>query len=73
MTIGLAITNGTDVVASIVAQVEEKEEVVAAPDLTAIEVEKKGKKEEESTGVSGVAEGSAPAAPEKGEKKPEKK
>ncbi len=41
----VAITNGGDVVASIVAQVEEKEEVVAPVDLTAIEVEKKGKKD----------------------------
>src|SRR3990167_10954881 len=43
----VAITSAGDVVASVVAQVEEKEEVVVAPDLTAIEVEKKGKKEEE--------------------------
>ena len=43
----VAITNATDVVASIVVQVEEKEEVVAPVDLSAIEVEKKGKKEEE--------------------------
>ena len=51
-----AITPGTDVVASIVAQVEEKEEVAAPVDLSAIEVsEKKGKKEEEGT------EGEAPA------------
>ncbi|MES3031827.1 MAG: 50S ribosomal protein L25 [Patescibacteria group bacterium] len=62
----VAITNGTDVVASIVAQVEEKEEVAVAPDLTAIEVEKKGKKEEE--GVP-AAEGAAPAKEEKAEKK----
>jgi large subunit ribosomal protein L25 len=41
------ITNGHDVVASIVLQVEEKEEVAAPVDLSAIEVEKKGKKEEE--------------------------
>lgn len=46
------ITNSSEVVASIVKQVEEKEE--AAPvDLSAIEVEKKGKKEEE--GEAGVA------------------
>ena len=44
-----AITPGTEVVASIVAQVEEKEEVAAPVDLSAIEVEKKGKKEEEGT------------------------
>lgn len=43
----VAITGGNEVIASIVAQVEEKEEVVVAPDLSAIEVEKKGKKEEE--------------------------
>ncbi len=44
----IAITNGTDVVASIVEQVEEKEEVVEeVVDLSDIEVEKKGKKEEE--------------------------
>ena len=66
----VAITKGGDIVASIVAQVEEKEEVVAAPDLTAIEVEKKGKKEEEG---APTAEGAAPAAAEKADKKPEKK
>ena len=67
----LAITSAGDVVASIVAQVEEKEEVVVAPDLSAIEVEKKGKKEEEG---APVAEGTvAPAKEEKAEKKPEKK
>lgn len=50
----VAITSGTDVVASIVAQVEEKEEVAAPVDLSTIEVsEKKGKKEEE--GVEGEA------------------
>lgn len=42
------ITNGEEVVASIVLQKEEKEEVVPA-DLSSIEVEKKGKKEEEGT------------------------
>ena len=67
---GIVITNANDVVASVVAQVEEKEEVVVAPDLSAIEVEKKGKKEEE--GVP-AAEGAAPAKEEKTEKKPEKK
>ena len=55
-----AITAGTDVVASIVAQVEEKEEEVAPVDLSAIEVEKKGKKEEE-----GEAGAEAPAKEEK--------
>jgi len=42
------ITKGEEVVASIAEQKEEKEEMVAEPvDLSAIEVEKKGKKEEE--------------------------
>ncbi len=45
-----AITPLTDIVASIVMQVEEKEEEVAPVDLSAIEVEKKGKKEEEGAG-----------------------
>ncbi len=62
----VAITHSTDVVASIVAQVEEKEEVAAPVDLTAIEVEKKGKKEEEGAPSEG-------AAPTKEEKKAEKK
>lgn len=44
----VVITKGGDVVASIVAQVEEKEEVIAPVDLSAIEVEKKGKKEEKT-------------------------
>ncbi len=61
----VAITNSGDVVASIVAQVEEKEEVVVAPDLSAIEVEKKGKKEEE--GAEGI-ETATPAKEEKAEK-----
>ena len=43
----IVITSEHDVIASIVPQVEEKEEVVAPVDLSAIEVEKKGKKEEE--------------------------
>jgi len=43
----LIINNPGDVIASIIEQVEEKEEVVAPVDLSAIEVEKKGKKEEE--------------------------
>jgi len=54
-----AVTAGADVVASIVEQKEEVEEVVPV-DLSAIEVEKKGKKEEE--GSEGAAE--APAAVE---------
>jgi large subunit ribosomal protein L25 len=55
----VAITPGTDIVASIVAQVEEKEEVSAPVDLSAIEVEKKGKKEEEG------GEGAAAETPAK--------
>jgi large subunit ribosomal protein L25 len=63
---GVAIVNNSsDVVASIIEQVEEKEEVVAPVDLSAIEVEKKGKKEEE--GEAG-AEPVAPAAKEEKEK-----
>jgi len=50
------ITKGTEVVASIAIQKEEVEEV-APVDLSAIEVEKKGKKEEEG-------EGEAPATTE---------
>lgn len=49
----VAITPGTEVIASVVAQVEEKEETTPV-DLTAIEVEKKGKKEEE--GAEGATE-----------------
>lgn len=60
----VAITNGTDVVASIVAQVEEKEEVAAPVDLSAIEVEKKGKKEEGEVS----AESLAPTKEEKSDK-----
>lgn len=58
----VAITNGSDVVASVVEQVEEKEEEVAPVDLSAIEVEKKGKKEEEGEGAPESAD-----APEKTE------
>jgi large subunit ribosomal protein L25 len=43
------ITPESEVVASVVPQVEEKEEVAAPVDLTSIEVEKKGKKEEEGS------------------------
>ena len=43
----VAITNSTEVAASIVEQVEEKEEEVVPVDLSDIEVEKKGKKDEE--------------------------
>lgn len=63
---GVVVINApTDVVASIVEQVEEKEEVAAPVDLSAIEVEKKGKKEEE--GEAG-AEAEALAKEEKAEK-----
>lgn len=55
----VAIPNPEDVVASIVLQKEEKEEVVAPVDLSAIEVEKKGKKEEEG------AEGAEAVSPVK--------
>jgi large subunit ribosomal protein L25 len=48
------VTEGHEVVASIILQVEEKEEVVAPIDLSAIEVEKKGKKEEEAPTPEGV-------------------
>ncbi len=50
------ITGLGEVVASVVAQVEEKEEVAAPVDLSAIEVEKKGKKEEEGTATEPSAE-----------------
>ena len=69
----VAITNGTDIVVSVVAQVEEKEEVVVAPDLSAIEVEKKGKKEEEGVPVEGAVAPVKDEKAEKAEKKPEKK
>lgn len=61
----VVINNPSDVVASIVEQVEEKEEVVAPVDLSAIEVEKKGKKEEEGQ----EEETTTPAKEEKEEKK----
>ena len=51
--VGVSImAKDSDVVVSIAEQVEEKEEVAAPVDLAAIEVEKKGKKEEE--GVPGA-------------------
>lgn len=61
----VAITDEKDVVASVVEQVEEKEEEVVPVDLSAIEVEKKGKKEEEGA----TEEAAAPAKEEKAEKK----
>ena len=48
------ITNSAEIVASVAEQKEEKEEVAVAPDLSAIEVEKKGKKEEEAPTPEGV-------------------
>jgi len=57
----VVISNSSDVVASIIEQVEEKEEVAAPVDLSAIEVEKKGKKEEEGE----VGAESATPAPDK--------
>lgn len=67
------ITDGGEVVVSIVAQVEEKEEVVAPVDLSAIEVEKKGKKEEEGGAETESAEVTkdekTPARPASGDKK----
>jgi large subunit ribosomal protein L25 len=42
-----SVTKSTEVVAMVAPFVEEKEEVAAAPDLSQIEVAKKGKKEEE--------------------------
>lgn len=52
------ISKETEVIASISEQKEEKEEVIAPVDLSAIEVEKKGKKEEEGGDI-----------PESGDKK----
>ena len=69
----VAITAGGDVVASIIAQVEEKEEVVAPVDLSTIEVEKKGKKEEEGTPAPADSGDSLGVKEEKIEKKQEKK
>ncbi|MEK9182774.1 MAG: 50S ribosomal protein L25 [Patescibacteria group bacterium] len=66
----VVITNGADVVASVVAQVEEKEEVVAPVDLSAIEVEKKGKKEEE--GAAPTPEGVGVPTENVGKEKSEK-
>ena len=57
----VAITAGTDVAASIVAQVEEKEEVPEPADLSAIEVEKKGKKDLPAGGAGEEEIASAPA------------
>ncbi len=69
----VAVTKDTYVVASVVAQVEEKEEVAAPVDLSTIEVEKKGKKEEEVPTEVGIPTEVGSAKGEKIEKKPEKK
>jgi large subunit ribosomal protein L25 len=68
----VVINNPTDVVCSIIEQVEEKEEVIVVPaDLSTIEVEKKGKKEEGESETENVtpAETAAPVKEEKTEKK----
>ncbi len=69
------ITRETDVVASVAEQIEEVEEVVAPVDLSAIEVEKKGKKEEEGeAGTEEAASAKEPARPTRaGGEKTEKK
>lgn len=51
----LVINEPTEVVVSVVEQVEEKEEVAAPVDLAAIEVEKKGKKEVEGEAGAEIA------------------
>ncbi len=61
----LMITGGNEIVASIIAQVEEKEEVAPAVDLSAIEVEKKGKKEEEGAEVTTETKGETAAEEKK--------
>ncbi len=66
------INNPTEVVASIVEQVEEKEEVVPV-DLSAIEVEKKGKKEEEAPTPEGVGVPTSDSNQSVGREKAEKK
>lgn len=50
------ITKDNEVIASIALQKEEKEEVTAPVDLSAIEVEKKGKKEEEGAEATSTSE-----------------
>ena len=69
----IAITKGDEVVASIIAQVEEKEEVAVPVDLSAIEVEKKGKKEEEAPTPEGVGVPTESSGAPKADKKTEKK
>ena len=58
--LGVVLVDGQDEVVALVSEAKEEVEEVAAPvDLSAIEVEKKGKKEEE-----GAGEGAAPAPEE---------
>lgn len=52
-----ALVNPEDVVALVSQAKEEPEEPVAAPDLSTIEVEKKGKEEESAPGTAGAAGG----------------
>jgi large subunit ribosomal protein L25 len=56
----VVIEKPEDVVASIILQVEEKEEEPVPVDLSAIEVEKKGKKDEEGAEGAEVGEATAP-------------
>ena len=65
----VVITNKEDVVASIVLQEEEKVEVVEPVDLSAIEVEKKGKKDEEGIEGTENAEEVAPVKEERADHK----
>lgn len=65
--VGVTVINEpADVVVSVVEQLEEKEEEAAPVDLSAIEVEKKGKKEEENEAGT---ETTAPVKDRKTEKK----
>lgn len=63
------ITLQDEVVASVYEPKEEKIEETVAPDLSAIEVEKKGRKEEEGVPGETADKGSAPTEKKAGEKK----
>jgi|SRR3989344_785412 len=65
----VVITGSDEVVASIVLQVEEKEEVVPPVDLSAIEVEKKGKKDLPAGEAGEEGADTEPVKEEKAEKK----
>ncbi len=65
--------NPDDIVASAAEPKAEEEEVVAPVDLSAIEVEKKGKEAKEAKEGAEGAEGAAPAADAKADKKEAKK